>query len=59
MFGNQVERLLGERNFVVFFVLNTVFVGLALLGLSNGNTIGISGFVMAILAYLFMDFRTR
>jgi hypothetical protein len=44
---------------MIFFILNTFFVGIALLFLSNGNTIGISGFAMAILSYIFLELRSR
>ena len=58
-FGNQVEELIGRNRFIVFFILNTLFVGIALLFFASGNTIGISGFAMAILAYIFMELRSR
>ncbi|MFA6090676.1 MAG: rhomboid family intramembrane serine protease [Candidatus Gracilibacteria bacterium] len=59
LFGNQVESLIGRNRFMIFFILNTFFVGIALLFLSNGNTIGISGFAMAILSYIFLELRSR
>jgi hypothetical protein len=43
----------------LFFLLNAVFVGISLLVLSNGNTIGISGFAMAVLSYVFIDLYTK
>lgn len=59
MFGNQIESLIGKTKYVLFFLINTVFVGTSLLILSDGNTIGISGFAMAVLAYMFLDLRSR
>ncbi len=59
LFGNQVENLLGRSKFILFFLLNTVFVGVSLLFFARGNTIGISGFAMAILAYIFLELRSR
>lgn len=59
IFGNQLEALIGRNRFMLFFVLNTVFVGISLLFLASGNTIGISGFAMAILAYIFLELRSR
>jgi len=59
LFGNQVESLIGRNKFIIFFILNTLFVGIALLFFARGNTIGISGFAMAILAYIFLELRSR
>ncbi|MDD5377305.1 MAG: rhomboid family intramembrane serine protease [Candidatus Gracilibacteria bacterium] len=59
LFGNQVEILIGRGRFILFFLLNTVFVGISLLFFANGNTIGISGFAMAILAYIFLELRSQ
>lgn len=59
IFGNQVELLIGRTKYIVFFAINTVFVGASLLLLSSGNTIGISGFAMAVLAYVFMELKSR
>lgn len=44
---------------MLFFAFNTLFVGVSLLVFSGGNTIGISGFAMAILAYMFLELRSR
>lgn len=59
IFGNQVEKILWRNGFIIFFLLNTIFVGTSILFFSSGNTIGISGFAMAVLAYLFMELRAR
>jgi len=59
MFGNQVEVLMGKTKYYLFFIVNTVFVGVSLLVLSSANTIGISGFAMAVLAYIFLDLRGK
>lgn len=59
LFGNQVESLIWQNRFILFFILNTLFVSIAILIFSNGNTIGISGFDMAILAYTFLELRSR
>lgn len=59
LFGNQVEALIGKNRFIVFFLLNTLFVGISLLLFARGNTIGISGFAMAVLAYVFLELRSR
>lgn len=59
LFGNQVEGLIGRSRFILFFLFNTVFVGISLLFFAKGNTIGISGFAMAILAYIFLELRSR
>lgn len=54
-----MEAIIGRNKFILFFVLNTVFVGISLLFLAYGNTIGISGFAMAILAYVFMELKAQ
>ncbi|MDD2565330.1 MAG: rhomboid family intramembrane serine protease [Candidatus Gracilibacteria bacterium] len=57
LFGNQLENTIGRKKYMVFFILNTFFVALSLLVFSGGNTIGISGFAMALLAYIFLLLR--
>ena len=59
IFGNQIEVLIWRGRFILFFLLNTVFVGVSLLFFAQGNTIGISGFAMAILSYIFLELRSR
>lgn len=59
LFGNQVEGILGRNKFILFFFFNTLFVGVSLLFFANGNTIGISGFAMAVLSYIFLELRSR
>jgi len=59
LFGNQVESIIGRDKFIVFFLLNTVFVGVSLLFFANRNTIGISGFAMAILSYVFLELKAQ
>jgi hypothetical protein len=51
--------MIGRNRFIVFFILNSIFVGIALLLFARGNTIGISGFAMAVLAYIFLDLRSK
>lgn len=58
IYGNQAELLMGQKKYMTFFLLNTVFVGFAVIFLSTGNTIGISGFVMSILSYIYLELRT-
>ena len=47
-----------RREFLYFFLGNTFFVAVSLWFLSSGNTIGISGFCMALLSYLYMDMQS-
>ena len=56
--GPEVESRMTKKEFKLFFLANTLFIALALWFLSRGNTIGISGFCMALLAYLYMDMRS-
>lgn len=53
--GPEVETRMSRREFLLFFLGNTFFVALSLWFLSSGLTIGISGFCMALLSYLYMD----
>lgn len=57
LFGNQLENTIWRKKYMVFFILNTFFVALSLLVFSGGNTIWISGFAMALLAYIFLLLR--
>ncbi|MDP2103620.1 MAG: rhomboid family intramembrane serine protease [Candidatus Gracilibacteria bacterium] len=59
IFGNQVEVLIGRQKYILFFLGNTLFVGIALLLFASANTIGISGFAMAILAYIALELKSR
>lgn len=53
--GPEVEARMTRKWFLLFFLGNTFFVALSLWFLSSGLTIGISGFCMALLSYLYMD----
>jgi membrane associated rhomboid family serine protease len=55
--GPEVESRMDRREFLSFFLGNTLFVALCLWHLSSGLTIGISGFCMALLSYLYMDLQ--
>ncbi|EKE28601.1 MAG: hypothetical protein ACD_3C00040G0002 [uncultured bacterium (gcode 4)] len=57
LFWNQVERLLWKKRFLMFFLLNTIFTWVAILILSEWNTVGISWFAMAVMWYVFMYMR--
>jgi len=54
-----VESIIGRSKFIVFFLFNALFVGISLLFYANGNTIGISGFAMAILSYVFLELKAQ
>ncbi len=53
----EVESRMKRREFLLFFFWNTLFVAVSLWFLSSGLTIGISGFCMALLSYLYMDLQ--
>ncbi len=59
IFWNQIEFLIWKKSYILFFILNTIFTWLFLLFLSDWNTIWISGFAMAILAYIFLELKKR
>ena len=56
--GPEVESRMTRREFILFFLGNTLFVAVCLWFLSAGLTIGISGFCMALLSYLYMDLQS-
>ncbi|MDD4151300.1 MAG: rhomboid family intramembrane serine protease [Candidatus Gracilibacteria bacterium] len=59
IFGNPIEEIIGKRKFIIFFVLATIFNAGALTIFSSGNTIGISGFAMAILTYYTLILKSK
>jgi len=58
-FGNLVEKIIGIKKYILFFIGNIFFVGFALLLFSNGNTVGISGFCMALLTYYTLHLKRK
>ncbi|USN58815.1 MAG: rhomboid family intramembrane serine protease [Candidatus Peribacteria bacterium] len=58
-FGNTLELLIGRAKFLLFFVFVVIFNGITLTYLSSGNTVGISGFAMALLAYYTLELRSK
>lgn len=56
--GPEVESRMSRKRFIQFFVSSTLFVAVALALFSDGNTIGMSGFCMALLSYLWIDLYT-
>ncbi|PID87542.1 hypothetical protein CSB07_01065 [Candidatus Gracilibacteria bacterium] len=58
IFGNTVELIIGKRNYLIFYIFSVFFIGLGLTFLGEGNTIGISGFCMATLAYYTLKLKS-
>lgn len=57
--GPIIESRMSRERFITFFITATIFIATALYFFSpHANTIGISGFCMALLAYLWIDLRT-
>ena len=57
--GPEIESRMSPNQFKVFFLLNTLFVAACLWFLApESTTIGISGFCMALLSYLWIDLHT-
>lgn len=58
--GPSLEARMSKNNFLLFFILTTIFIVIALLLFSepNSRTLGISGFCSALLAYLCVDLYT-
>lgn len=59
IFWNQSELIIGKNKYLLFFILNTLFVAICLLVFSDSITIGISWFAMAILWYLMMFYKNK
>ncbi|MCP4523001.1 MAG: rhomboid family intramembrane serine protease [Candidatus Gracilibacteria bacterium] len=51
LFGNVVEEILGKNKFLLFFITSSIFIAAGLLFFSSGSTVGISGFVMALISF--------
>ncbi|MBN2736455.1 MAG: rhomboid family intramembrane serine protease [Spirochaetales bacterium] len=49
MFGNTLEKRLGSREFLLFYLLTGVLTGILLFFFSSGMTIGASGALFAVL----------
>lgn len=56
-FWNVVEYALWPKRYFFFFLSSVFFIGIAVLLLWNGNTIGISWFWMALLTYYTLELR--
>ncbi len=56
----EVEARMTKRQFLLFFLGSTVFVALGLVIFENpfSMTVGMSGFCMALLSYLWIDLRS-
>lgn len=57
--GPEVEAGMTRKKFITFFLANSLFVAVCLWIFSSWVTIGISGFCMALLSYLYMDLQKR
>lgn len=51
IFWNKVEDIIWWKNYVIFFILTTIFNWIFILLLSNWNTIWISWFAIALLSF--------
>lgn len=58
-FWNIVELILWSKKYLIFFVFTAIFNGLLLTILSAWNTIWISWFAMAILAYYTLELKEQ
>jgi len=60
IFWNQVEEILWSKKYLIFFVLNTIFVWISILIFSKANTVWISWFGMALISfYTFYLYRKK
>lgn len=58
VFGNAVEWIIWEKKYIVFYVFSAIFIGLSISFLSSGNTVWMSGFAMAIIAYYTLQLKS-
>ncbi|MDD3793564.1 MAG: rhomboid family intramembrane serine protease [Candidatus Gracilibacteria bacterium] len=61
IFGTSLELLIGRKKFIIFFIFIVLFNGVLLTYFSGSstNTIGMSGFCMAILSYYVLELRSK
>lgn len=50
-FGNVLEWIIGAQKYLVFFILNAIFLWITITLLSDANTVWISGFAMAVITH--------
>jgi len=50
-FGNILESIIGSQKMLLFFILNTLFLGIVITFFGRATTVWISGFALAILSY--------
>lgn len=58
-FWNMLEYIIWQKKYIIFFIFVTIFNWVALTLLTNANTIWISWFAMAILAYYTLELKER
>jgi len=58
-FWNQVEFIIWRNKYLLFFILNAIFIGLWLTFFSSWNTVGISWFALAILTFFTLYLRDK
>lgn len=58
-FWNALEWFIGKNSMIVFFISNSVFLWICLTLFSSGNTVGISGFAMALLSFYTLELYKR
>lgn len=59
IFWNPVESIIWRKKFIIFFVCSTIFNAIALNLFSSWNTIWISWFAMAVLAYYTLILKSK
>ena len=59
-FGTHVQYILWYRKFLIFFILNALFIAFGITIFWNPyiNTVGISGFALAVLTYYTLHLRS-
>lgn len=57
-FWNVLERIIGSQKYLLFFILNSVFLWFFLTFLWAGNTVGISGFALAVVTYYTLHLKS-
>lgn len=58
IFWNYAENILWEKKYSLFFIFSVIFIGIWLTLFSDWNTVGISGFAMAVMAFYTLHLKS-
>ena len=58
IFWSVVEQILWEKKYMLFFIFSAVFIGISITLFASWNTIGMSGFAMAVLSFYTLQLKS-